>query len=88
MEIKIEKIEDIVGCVKIGDMLPLQIGTVVSGFYEGRIVMRTASSSQFEVFQLTDPCVDRCWSGKHQNLLDLSVKLFPKGTKLNLTITV
>lgn len=69
--------------VFMSNMSPLQVGRVISeGSYKGTIVMRTASSENFEVMILSDPKTDNCWLHKH-NLL---VELFPSGTKIEIEV--
>ena len=44
-------------------MQPLEVCVVVDGAYVDHVVMRTASSSHFEVMNLSTPKKDCCWTG-------------------------
>jgi len=50
-------------------MKPLEIGRIVNdGILKNTIVMRTASSIQFEVINLTNPGKDACWVRQGQTV--------------------
>jgi len=67
---------------EMGDMRPWEIGQVVTeGSYQGHYLMRTASTDQFEVMDLSDPSEDSCWTRKVDKI---KVKLV-KGINLNIT---
>jgi hypothetical protein len=69
--------------IKMSEMKPYDIGEITSDMYAGEIVMRTASASKVEVFSLSRPRKDGCWTGPD---LALRVRLFPKGTKIELVV--
>ena len=51
------------------EMQPLEVCVISTGrFYDGHVVMRTASITHFEVMNLTDPRPDYCWTGRLANL--------------------
>ena len=87
--IKICKIneEKLHNIVCFGDMAPYDIGKVVTtdSSYFGKIVMRTASTMQFEVMDLSEPQTNGCWTHRAtQN--DLLVELFPPGSKITIEV--
>ena len=68
----------------MADLKPCQLAVVVEdNNYRGTIVMRTASISQFEVMDLSNPGEDNCWTGKGNWM---RLRLLPKGTKVTLTV--
>ena len=74
-------------CFRMKDMKPLQVAKIVDGdypYYSNLIVMRTASTSHFEVMVIwPNPKVNSCWTGENCNLL---VQLLHPGTKIILTV--
>jgi len=68
----VERKTDIKIVILMGAMEPLQVGRIVSQSSSsvGHIVLRTASTSKFEVMDITDGTVDACWelSMKNQGL--------------------
>lgn len=57
--------------VSMDEMKPLEIGTIYESIsisstkeYLGHIVMRTASTLNFEVIDLTNPGEDCCWTDR------------------------
>lgn len=51
------------------DMKPLSIGVIISERYKGEIVMRSSDRGKFEVFSLSDPFPDGCWTGRNNDHL-------------------
>ena len=70
--------------ISMGDMLPLQIGEITRGDNRRVIVMRTASSENFEVIDLTDAGEDNCWTSPNSVI---PVRLFTAGESVTLTQT-
>lgn len=68
--------------IKMIDMQPLGVGRIANGYYKGCIVMRTASSDNFEVMDLTESRVDGCWTCAST----IEVELLPVGEKIVLEI--
>jgi hypothetical protein len=70
--------------IQMGDMKPLQAGTIVSGNYKGTTVMRTKSEEHFEVMLMdtTTEYVFGCFSGVKRRIM---VELLPAGTQLSIT---
>lgn len=84
-----EKNEEV---VPMRDMKPLEIG-VIQGRdtgLEGRVVMRTASTSKFEVFDLSKFKPDCCWTIKFGDLYtkgpSIPVRLFRPEEEVTLKI--
>lgn len=71
-----------VGMLAMG-MEPLQIARVVEGDHEGTVVMRTASVSNVEIMNLSNPRADNCWAGG----CTLKVELLPMGTEIVLVVS-
>jgi len=55
------------------DMKPLEIGRIIetSSSYNGHYVMRTASSTNFEVIDLSKPGEDGCWTEPEEMKVEL-----------------
>lgn len=71
--------------IPMEDMKPLQVGRIYDKDcteYNGHFVMRTASTSKFEVMSLSHPGADTCWSGSPT----LLVELLPPGEKITLEL--
>ena len=66
--------------VMMKDMMPLQIGKIV---HNDRIVMRTASTSHFEVMDLSVPGLNSCWQDKTNDIL---VELFAPDVAINIKV--
>jgi polynucleotide 5'-kinase involved in rRNA processing len=47
--------------IPMNEMKPLQIGIIKGSKYNDHVVMRTASSNNFEVMDLTESGIDKCW---------------------------
>jgi len=71
--------------VPMKNMKPCDIGIIKDsvGYYDGHVVMRTASTSQFEVMNLTSPGQDKCWTDEP----DIAVELLAPGTEIVLRVT-
>jgi len=69
--------------IKMCDMKPLQVGYVVGGFYNGHLVMRTASIDKFEVIDLTQYREDTCWTDLE---IDHNVKLLVPDEEVTITL--
>lgn len=71
--------------IKMSDMKPLQVGRVVSdGRHKGKIVMRTQSSSTFEVLDFSGE-ENSHWNSMSANAFE--VELLPPGEKITLEIS-
>lgn len=72
--------------VKMGRMNPLQVGVIVEGEampeQVGCYVMRTASSEDFEVINLSNPGTDKCWNFRSP----IEVRLLGEGESVTLTL--
>jgi hypothetical protein len=65
--------------VYLMEMKPLQVGRIIlNKLHGGHVVMRTASTSHFEVMNLTDPGEDVCWTSENE----IQVELFEPGKKV------
>jgi hypothetical protein len=49
--------------ILMNEMKPLEVCVVMGGPYTGHIVIRTASSNNFEVMDLTESDIDSAWCG-------------------------
>jgi hypothetical protein len=79
------------GIVKMSDMLPLQVGTIVGSIHNhhiGKIIMRTASKLNFEVMSITNAEGGNCWSmdNDFHYEINVKVKLLPKGEKVTIEL--
>ena len=82
----VEETEDVIA---MGKMKPLEVAVIVDGDYEGHYVMRTASLDKFEVFSLTNPKEDECWTSANCGIEvrrlnkneSITIKLFNKETE-------
>ena len=72
--------------IPMSEMKPLDIGRIIHSLYdkyEGKLVMRTASTTYFEVMDLANPGEDQCWSGGQS---DIKVQLLNPGEKITLEV--
>lgn len=71
--------------IPMNEMKPCQIGIIISSYdnkYNSTLVMRTASTNNFEIMDLTHPGTDSCWSKG----VSLRVQLLQKGDSITLTV--
>jgi len=70
------------------EMKPLEIGVICEApgnSNKGHLVMRTASTQNFEVINLTDPREDGCWTNRETLT---AIKVFiPANSEFHLTIS-
>lgn len=60
--------------IPMSEMKPLQVGRVINSCYpnyNGKIVMRTSSTLEFEVIDLSNPRMDGCWSRPYYIMVEL-----------------
>ena len=71
--------------ISINKMQQCDVGFIVDEMssYYGDLVMRTASTIQFEVMDLTKLRIDCCWTGKQNNA---QVRLLNKDEEINLIL--
>lgn len=71
--------------MKMNDMKPCQICRIVKSSASengGHIVMRTASTTKFEVMDLSEPGADSCWCNKP----DIEVVPLIAGTEIKIIV--
>lgn len=53
--------------IEMGDMLPLQVAIITDkkSLYYNHIIMRTQSTTYFEIMNLSNSKIDACWSNKN-----------------------
>jgi len=87
--IKITGAKDYGKVITMSEMKTLEIGTICevpNGIdNKGHLVMRTASTQNFEVMDLTNFGEDHCWSDR-QSLTNIKV-FIPAQSEFNLTIS-
>ena len=66
--------------IPMSEMIPLQVGVVVSGVYAGAYVMRSAARRWTEIMSISDPCENSCWCNPTDN--DPKVRLLEPGEKI------
>jgi hypothetical protein len=59
-KVTIENLRDDSKLIPMADMKPCQVGIVRGGHYDGHVVMRTASSENFEFMDMSNFVID-CW---------------------------
>lgn len=69
--------------VDMKNMNPGDIGVIQDTYVKGCVVMRTFSTNQFEVMDLSSPGEDACWTNQN---MDTKVKLLKKGGKITLEV--
>lgn len=82
LRIKDKNSEEDEKIVEMLDMKPLQIDTYDDGS-KVMYVMRTASTSKFEVMDLSDPGADLCWTNVSRGC---EVRLLAPGEKIMLEL--
>lgn len=75
MKVTIEKQEPKRPTKPMNEMLPGEIGVVISSehtqLYIGKTVMRTFSANHFEVMILSDPGKDNCWTKETSQMVEI-----------------
>jgi hypothetical protein len=69
--------------ILMSEMEPGQLGRILAGRHEHHIVMRTLSTEDVEIMDLSDPTPDSCWTGC---IPDRVVELLPPGTIVQLLV--